>query len=414
MRKVEQFFLLLLIYTIPIQLGKHFWPPFAYVDGIRVDYISPTLYFTDLIAVILIFLYLLECIVIKKRPKGLGVAMIIGVLVLVPYLQGIIIQNGAYLYGMIRLFEYFMIGIIASELMNRRLLGKMILGLSIISLAIVFLEILQFVRQESIGGILYWLGERHFSLSTPGIARFLSDGVPYLRPYSTFPHPNVLAWYLFFGFAWGLYKLQIVKKGMEKALFGGVVFVVLLGILLTFSRGIIFCSLLLLVLKSTDIKRFVMIFSASAVFLISFWDRFSLLALAEGISERTLHLASFFPEIANFPLFGSGLYQYFYVVNPFNQNITSYLNQPPHNTILLITIQTGVIGFTVFLWGVSRSVRRLVMAKKSYERETLLVFIFTFIFAGFFDHYHVTLHQAALICALIFGFCWSSIIEIKE
>ena len=41
------FYLLLLL--IPTQLGYHFWPDFAFVNGIRVDYLAPTIYLTDLL-----------------------------------------------------------------------------------------------------------------------------------------------------------------------------------------------------------------------------------------------------------------------------------------------------------------------------------------------------------------------------
>ena len=44
-------FLLLLL--LPSQLGLHFWPGWALVNGIRVDYLSPTFYLTDLIIFII-------------------------------------------------------------------------------------------------------------------------------------------------------------------------------------------------------------------------------------------------------------------------------------------------------------------------------------------------------------------------
>lgn len=46
---LEKVLCFLFIFFIPTQLGKHFWPEWSYVMGIRVDYLSPTLYFLDLI-----------------------------------------------------------------------------------------------------------------------------------------------------------------------------------------------------------------------------------------------------------------------------------------------------------------------------------------------------------------------------
>ena len=42
-------FLLLLL--LPSQLALHFWPSWSLINGIRIDYLSPTLYFTDLIII---------------------------------------------------------------------------------------------------------------------------------------------------------------------------------------------------------------------------------------------------------------------------------------------------------------------------------------------------------------------------
>ena len=41
--------LFLFLLLIPTQLGRHFWPEWSYILGIRVDYLSPTLYLLDLI-----------------------------------------------------------------------------------------------------------------------------------------------------------------------------------------------------------------------------------------------------------------------------------------------------------------------------------------------------------------------------
>src|SRR5258706_15195361 len=51
--KIESLLLSLLILFIPTELGKHFWPDFSIVTGIRVDYLSPTFYFTDILVVLL-------------------------------------------------------------------------------------------------------------------------------------------------------------------------------------------------------------------------------------------------------------------------------------------------------------------------------------------------------------------------
>ena len=46
--RLEKIFLIGFLVTIPTQLGLHFWPEWSKVAGIRVDYLSPVLYLTDI------------------------------------------------------------------------------------------------------------------------------------------------------------------------------------------------------------------------------------------------------------------------------------------------------------------------------------------------------------------------------
>jgi len=43
---------------MPTQLALHFWPSWAHVFGIRVDYLAPTLYLTDLLLIVLIITWI--------------------------------------------------------------------------------------------------------------------------------------------------------------------------------------------------------------------------------------------------------------------------------------------------------------------------------------------------------------------
>src|SRR3989344_696217 len=54
--RVEYILFYLIILFLPTQLGKHFWPDFSIVSGIRVDYLSPTVYFTD-VFIFLLFMF---------------------------------------------------------------------------------------------------------------------------------------------------------------------------------------------------------------------------------------------------------------------------------------------------------------------------------------------------------------------
>ena len=44
----------LIVFFLPSQLGLHFWPSFSRAAGIRLDYLSPTLYFVDLLLLVFV------------------------------------------------------------------------------------------------------------------------------------------------------------------------------------------------------------------------------------------------------------------------------------------------------------------------------------------------------------------------
>ena len=52
--KLRNILLFLFLLLIPTQLGRHFWPEWSYVLGIRVDYLSPVLYLVDIIWILLL------------------------------------------------------------------------------------------------------------------------------------------------------------------------------------------------------------------------------------------------------------------------------------------------------------------------------------------------------------------------
>ncbi|MEA3355691.1 MAG: hypothetical protein U9Q63_04395, partial [Patescibacteria group bacterium] len=53
----------LIIFLIPCNLSKHFILPSSYVNGILVDYLIPSIYFTDILIIILLGSELSEILV---------------------------------------------------------------------------------------------------------------------------------------------------------------------------------------------------------------------------------------------------------------------------------------------------------------------------------------------------------------
>ena len=187
MRKAEEILLFLTLLFLPTQLGKHFWPDFSYIYSLKIDYLSPTIYFWDiLVAGLLIFFFL-------QKPKINKLALNILLIFLLSQALSLFgAKNiGA---GLVRLEQYIIAGLLGLYIASNKLHKELFLPLTLGVLFESGLAILQFIKGGTLG--LWILGERNFSLTTPGIAKFNFYGIEFLRPYGTFSHPNVLAGYL--------------------------------------------------------------------------------------------------------------------------------------------------------------------------------------------------------------------------
>ena len=234
-KRVESILLFLTLLFLPTQLGKHFWPDFSYIHSLKVDYLSPTLYFWDILAVILLVVWIL------RRPKINKAALSIFLFFLLTQLLSLIGAANIQA-GLVRLEQYWIAGLfgvfIASSDFNK-LKGKIYLPLALGILGESILAILQFIKGSTLG--LWILGERTFTVSTPGIAKFDFQGVQFLRPYATFSHPNALAGFILLV----LCSMYYVLRGKHKLskfvlLFGS------LAIFLTMARTAILAGLGLL------------------------------------------------------------------------------------------------------------------------------------------------------------------------
>lgn len=277
---------------IPTQLGKHFWPEFALVKGIRVDYLSPTLYLIDILALGLIFLNLRK---IKIRWWWLAIILINILVAKNKWVAGI---------GWARVAEIYLVYLIfkdEKELVFRYL--KTVIPFWII--VEVLLGLIQVTKGGSLQGIFYWLGERRFTLNTIGVAKISLWGREMMRAYGTFSHPNSMAGFL-------LVALEFWNK-YEKDLWWWVVrWFGVLGVLLCASR----IGILLLPIYLWPMLLF-----------FSGWDSLSLIKRMqlnwEAIKMFLKH-----------PLFGVGMNNYL---------VNSRYFQPVHNVYLLILSQFGIM-----------------------------------------------------------------------
>jgi O-antigen ligase len=409
----------LLILFLPTQLGKHFWPNFSFVFGLRLDYLSPTIYLTD-IFIVLIFLFSLPKF--KSFAETISKKMLLlSSLFLLSLMVGVVASKNslAGFYGIVKILEYlFLILFIKSNFKN---FNKSILFFCFLT-GIMFeslLAFLQYFNQGSIGGILYLLGERTFTAQTPGIANASINGQLFLRPYATFSHPNVLAAFLVVTMLY----LFLLFKNHHRYLLAGVV-VGTSALLLTLSRVAIFLWVVYLVILfgiplvkkyKNRLSKLKLLMGLSGILMLTIFvylifqnsfiaQRFLMTKVTdEAFSQRTVLMQQSLTMFTKAPVFGVGVNNFFNNLNFPNSQLTPLLIQPVHNIFLLVLSETGLIGFCLFIYLFYVMIRNLITAKKIKEKKYLLMLIFTVVFLGSFDHYFLTIQQGQLLFAVILG-----------
>lgn len=392
-----------LILFLPTQLGKHFWPSWSLVYGQRIDYLSPTLYLTD------IFIIALFIIAFAKRQVRIHPFF----LLLIAFLSFSIFLSKSPMPGwylLLKMCEMTFVAWYISSL-TKQVMAK--LGL-VIGIGIIFeslLALLQFFLHSSVGGLFYFFGERTFTSDTPGIANASIHGALVLRPYATFSHPNVLAGFLLIGLLLVWYLTE-TEKNFSKIFLTTVTLIGLGGLLLTLSRSAILLGLFVVVFlltKRINKKRAIQIgFVIIALFLSSplFFYRFSFSTFDEPFSVRVQLLEAALRMISTHPLLGVGL------GNFISSLPSSSLLQPVHNVIFLWVSETGLVGalfLVVFLTLLIKKIKKTWQGLSSTQRWKFIflpVSLFCLFALGMVDHYFLTLQQGQLLAAVVIGLIW--------
>lgn len=400
--KLHQFFFVLLICLLPTQLGRHFWPTWAYVLGLRVDYLAPTVYLTDLLVGVILILWLIE-----KRPR-LELKKHFFLLATLAFLlvNSWLAQNqGAAFYKLIKVAELTALGFYVAK---NRPLSRVVyrwLPLGIIYSSLIALA--QFFKQASLGGWLWWLGERAFTGLTPGIAKTIAEGRLLLRPYATFPHPNVLAGFVLVALI--LVGLSRPRVKANSIWWWPTLILGIVTLVIAFSRTVWLTAAIVAVgLAAKRLKKVWLLLSGGGLFLavLYFAGRFS---TPEAISYRIqlTQVASGMLQTA--PLVGVGLNNFVVRLPEFWPQQRIYWLQPVHNLFLLLAAETGLVGLVIFFWFLILTYRRLLRKNWLSPPNTpqpLLIALGAILLLGLMDHYWLTLQQAQLLGVIVLGLSW--------
>lgn len=415
-------------FLLPTQLGKHFWPDWSYLQGLRSDYLAPTFYLTDIL-IFWILSYLAIRIVLNRllnnQPLTLTLAqktylILSGGLILTALFSIYAAENRPVArWDAAKLFEFVLWGGVVTWALDRRyrplLIGAFLAGAAFQA----GLGLAQFILGHSVG--LWLLGERTFDSATPGIAQAVISGKLVLRAYGTLPHPNLLGIYLTVAATVGLWLgLKEGDRPRRLALFV-LTTTLTLGLLASLSRlaiilylaaaGFIFIKNLNRSLLSKRAVASWLVWSAATVLLFSspLLSRYNSLAESDALSvtrriEQTGLAVTFWQQspwsgigLGNFVVRAAGL--------PSSELIRT--NQPAHNLYLLVLAEVGIIGLGFLVSLLFLAARSLVAA----HNWLALLILGEVVLAGLFDHYFWTLQAGGLLFWSIVGGLYSQMAE---
>jgi len=331
----------------------------------------------------------------------------------------IVASPQAHLLGIIKIIEFSFFAFFVAYSFKKADIPYFVDALALSALVSSTLSIWQFVKQSSIGGLWYFLGERTFNTSTIGISTVNLDQ-QILRAYGAFPHPNVLAFFLFAAIVFATLRFPFEKRVFEKVFLIFTIIISSVALFLTFSRILILVALSFLFFdffsKSKSNKlRLVLVLVSLGAFYILFSFPWFISFLTRGIDFRRELLDQSLMILSSNLYFGVGLNNFFIHQAPLIKTISPIIFQPPHNIFILALVQTGILGFLVFAYLLALSFRSVSKKLRHAIRDTrnfykgVLVLLISVIIVGMFDHFFLTLQQGQLIFALILGLSFSKI-----
>ena len=311
--------------------------------------------------------------------------------------------------------------------LGQKISPKLIYG-SLLTSGVVqgFLAIWQTAQQKIFAN--KWLGIAEHLPEMPGTSVIEYGLNRVLRAYGSLPHPNVLGGFLVVaslaGLWWWLYIYKQAKKDdwsgskIKKYLWqlflvvAGLLIVVI-GLLLTFSRSALVALLLIIIislfialwkqqwLKTQVLFKFLIIigllFFASQFLFPGAWT-------ARWQADQRLEVQSIAQRVSSWQqidwqnpkqlLFGQGLGMNTYV--NLEAGEPAYNSQPIHNIFLLALAEVGIIGILLLL-----NLLRLFWPRKLGDWWP--AWMVTVIVLGFFDHYLWTSWTGWLLMVIIFA-----------
>jgi len=395
------------VFLLPLNLGLHFEIKAAYVWGLLIDYLVPTVFVQDILVALLLVVFVFEQ---RGRFKNLVYGLfqerrfqflifflftvLLSCFGAVRFVPSIYAFGRLFLYALFSVYVYLEVG--ARDV---KVAGKVFL---ISMLFVSLLGIAQFFHKGAIFNNYLFFGEQPYSNATPFIAKERLLGKLYLPAYGLFRHPNVFGAFLVVAVLVVLYLFRTKnerfspKEGLWIVALG----TLLIALFFTFSF-ISWAALLLgLLLSGYNFSRF-----NKALFVLILVIPLLLPLVKQeipfnkipSIDRRVVLMQAAYKMITEKPFFGFGYNNITIYIESYIQDLSDIrFTQPIHNIFALVFAESGFYAFIFFVLFLFSS---FVAQKNSRLKVLCLVLLFL---AGF-DHYFLTAHQAQLLFFGVFA-----------
>lgn len=389
MKKLNEYLTYAFLFCLPFQIGKHFFPDYTLLSGVRIDYLSPTLYLTDLLAIAIIVLN----IKVWRPYFTFDNLKYILLFIIINLFFALSLEVG--IYKWLKIFELAALFIIFQKKTTPQL--YVLLAFLAGGILELVLSLLQLSVKHSIQGPFYWLGERALTLSTPDVAKSVLNGVEFLRPYGTFSHPNSMG-----GFYALVYAFFLTYQTKEKLLKYALLFVSFALVLISFSKVAILAAAGTTIFYAFSERKRIdcTLCIVSRIIVVAVLAGLVFFVHGDPLSakKRWDLVQNAWSIIVQHPFFGVGAGNYIIAQHAFPIYYPYFFLQPVHNIFLLLLAEMGILFYAYITppaWA---------FFHKHKKHLVFLLCLGVVVFTGFFDHYWYTLQQNWLLLAVIFGY----------
>jgi len=396
----------LILFLLPLNLGKHFIFSGSFVDGLLIDYLVPTLYVQDILIFMLLIVWVYEFFIKSERAvvptfsqHDLTIfyffifSLFLSVLVAPLFNISVLTFARTFLYFLLFLYIYFNISL---EKDFNIILSIFVVSFSLVSL----LGIFQFIKQSSVFNNYLILGEQPYSLSTRGIRLENVFGFTKVPTYGLFRHPNIFGGLLSVILIWVISRLNASK------LYFVPLCLMLSALLFTFSTMsyvsfVLGVFLYLMLTKELSGLRKYLVIILFLLFLFSLSFQSLLPNINISLLRRYQLLQGSYVLLRDHLVYGVGFNSF----TIFIESVLGYMGsisfiQPVHNLFMLVLTESGIISLLFLVLIMYTSITRV-------RGPLLFVSLFQIVFLSFFDHYFWTIHSAHLFLWVILGLCWT-------